>query len=137
MPRPHSRDPLAAFVETRIAIPTQVETAAQDAIQSALRNADPGGSLLSFLHGEWLHEPLHAVLTDIPVGAWTITVAADAISGVSESRAMEKVADVSLAIGLVGAAGAALTGMADWSEIRRPAPRRIGFVHALLNIGAT
>jgi uncharacterized membrane protein len=50
---------------------------------------------------------------------------------------MDRVADVALAVGLVGAAGAAITGMVDWSEVKAPPPRRIGAAHALLNIGAT
>ena len=133
-----SQDPVARFVETQIPIPPQLERAAQQAIQRPFHRAGSSGqSLLSFLHGDWLHEPLHAVLTDVPVGAWTVTVAADAISGMGGSRSMDDVADTALAVGLIGAAGAAITGLADWSEVEQAGPRRLGAVHALLNIGAT
>jgi len=45
-------------------------------------------------------------------------------------------ADTSVAIGLAGAAGAAITGVTDWSDVDPPA-RRLGLIHGLLNIGAT
>jgi nitrite reductase/ring-hydroxylating ferredoxin subunit len=40
-------------------------------------------------------------------------------------------------VGIVGAAGAAITGLADWSKIGGGQPRRIGLAHALLNATAT
>ena len=114
------------------------EVAVQRAIQKPFRRAgSAGAALLSFLHGHWLHEPLHVVLTDVPVGAWSVTVVADTLDAMTGRESLHKVADVALAIGLVGAVGAAVTGMVDWSEIRDRRPRRIGSVHALLNIGAT
>jgi uncharacterized membrane protein len=133
-----SKDPIARFVEGQAWIRPSAEVAAQEAIQRLFRRAgSSGASLLRLLHGEWLHKPLHSVLTDVPVGAWTVTVAADGLSGICGRRSMDRVADVALAVGLVGAAGAAITGMVDWSEVKAPPPRRIGAAHALLNIGAT
>lgn len=49
---------------------------------------------------------------------------------------MERAADVAIAVGLAGAAGAAVTGLTDWSETSGRA-RRTGLVHGLLNIAAT
>jgi nitrite reductase/ring-hydroxylating ferredoxin subunit len=40
-------------------------------------------------------------------------------------------------VGLVGAAAAAITGLADWSKIGGGPPRRIGLAHGLLNATAT
>src|SRR3989442_255596 len=37
----------------------------------------PGRSLKTFMHGTWLGHPLHPVLTDIPIGAWTIAILFD------------------------------------------------------------
>ena len=45
-------------------------------------------------------------------------------------------ADVALAVGLAGAAGAAVTGLTDWSETSGRS-RRAGLIHGLLNITAT
>ena len=133
-----SNDPIARFVEDLNWIRPSTEIAVQQAVQKPFREAgETGQKLLSFLHGHWLHEPLHVVLTDVPVGAWTVTVIADALGAVSGSDSLDTVADVSLLVGLLGAAGAAVTGMVDWSEIKPERPRRIGSSHALLNVLAT
>jgi nitrite reductase/ring-hydroxylating ferredoxin subunit/uncharacterized membrane protein len=90
----------------------------------------------SFLNGTWLGEPLHVVLTDLPIGAWTVAMAFDALDLVLNRREFAVAADASIAIGIAGAAGAAATGMTDWSDVDPPA-RRLGLTHGLLNIGGT
>lgn len=90
----------------------------------------------NFLHGTWLGHPLHPVLTDIPIGAWTATLLLDALDGGRDRRGLRRAADASLALGLAGAVGSALTGLTDWAETDAR-PRRIGVAHALLNSGAT
>lgn len=90
----------------------------------------------NFLNGTWLGEPLHSVLTDIPIGAWTVAMIFDALDLISNRREFSLSADTSLAIGLLGAGGAALTGVVDWSDVDPPA-RRLGLVHGLLNVGVT
>jgi hypothetical protein len=49
---------------------------------------------------------------------------------------MQEAGDVAIAVGLAGAAGAAVSGLTDWSETSGHA-RRTGLVHGLLNIAAT
>jgi uncharacterized membrane protein len=90
----------------------------------------------NFLNGTWLGEPLHVVLTDVPIGAWTVTIAFDALDSIGNRREFSFAADTSLAIGLLGAAGAAVTGIADWSDVDPPA-RRLGLMHGLLNVSVT
>lgn len=116
----------------------QIEENVQKTLDRALY---AGGSpaaqrLRNFLNGTWLGEPLHVVLTDIPVGAWTAAMVFDALSLNRTGREFEKAADASIAIGLAGAAGAAATGLTDWSDVDPPA-RRTGLIHGLLNISAT
>jgi hypothetical protein len=53
---------------------------AQPAIDRALTAAG-GQPLKDFLNGVWLGHPLHLVLTDIPIGAWTMTAVLDALRG--------------------------------------------------------
>jgi nitrite reductase/ring-hydroxylating ferredoxin subunit/uncharacterized membrane protein len=89
----------------------------------------------NFLNGTWLGEPLHVVLTDVPIGAWTVTIAFDALDSIGNNK-LSLAADTSLAIGLLGAAGAAVTGITDWSDVDPPA-RRLGLMHGLLNVGVT
>jgi len=90
----------------------------------------------SFLNGTWLGEPLHVVLKDLPIGAWTVAILFDVLDLTLDRREFALAADTSIAIGLVGAAGAAATGMTDWSDVDPPA-RRLGLIHGLLNLGGT
>ena len=90
----------------------------------------------NFLNGTWLGEPLHVALTDLPIGAWTIAITFDALDAIRNKREFSLAADTSVAIGLLGAVGAAVTGITDWSDVDPPA-RRLGFIHGLLNVGVT
>ncbi|MDQ6843659.1 MAG: Rieske 2Fe-2S domain-containing protein [Bacteroidota bacterium] len=119
--------------------PEWLENAAES-IQPAVLNAfesagDTGKAIKNFLHGTWLGHPLHPLLTDIPLGAYTTTVIMDVME-LCGKQDLKPGADASLAIGLAGAAGAAVTGTADWTGTSGQ-NRRIGLMHATLNIGAT
>jgi nitrite reductase/ring-hydroxylating ferredoxin subunit/uncharacterized membrane protein len=89
-----------------------------------------GVPVANVLHGTVLGHPLHAMLTDIPVGAWTVTAALDALEFFGGQR--NPGSDAALAVGLAGAAGAILTGWADWSDTDQDA-RTLGMAHALVN----
>ncbi len=93
-------------------------------------------TIRNFLNGTWLGEPLHVILTDIPIGAWTLALVFDGLDLMQHQRAFAKAADASIGIGLLGAAAAATTGLADWSDVDPPA-RRVGMYHGLLNVSAT
>ena len=90
----------------------------------------------NFLHGTWLGHPLHPVLTDIPLGAWTMTMVLDAMETRGARAGLARAADASLGVGLAGAVAAAATGLTDWSDTYAR-PRKIGLAHAGLNAGAT
>jgi nitrite reductase/ring-hydroxylating ferredoxin subunit/uncharacterized membrane protein len=112
-----------------------------DALQPAMRRAfDALGparrGVKNFLHGTWLGHPLHPALTDVPLGAWTGTVVLDAVGSGSADSGFSRSADLTLALGLAGALGAAVSGLTDWSDTDAR-PRRVGVAHALLNAGAT
>lgn len=85
-----------------------------------------------FLNGVWFEHPLHPGFTDIPVGAWTVAFTLDTIGGDSTKRG----ADAAIAIGVLGAAGAAATGLADWRTPRNERVRRLGLAHAAMNTAA-
>lgn len=87
----------------------------------------------NFLNGTWLGEPLHVVLTDVPVGAWTLAMVFDALDAIYDRRKFRRACDASIGVGLLAAAGAAVTGITDWSDVDPPA-RRIGLIHGLLNL---
>jgi len=108
-----------------------------EAVIAAYRNAgEVGNAVKNALHGVWLHHPLHPVLTDIPIGAWTTTVALDAKAATSGDDSYARAGDFALAFGLAGAVGSALTGLTDWSETDGRA-KRVGLIHGLLNVTAT
>jgi nitrite reductase/ring-hydroxylating ferredoxin subunit/uncharacterized membrane protein len=72
----------------------------------------------------------------VPIGAWTIALLFDGLELLTERREFAVAADASIAIGLVGAVGAAAAGAVDWSDVDPPA-RRVGMIHGFLNLGAT
>lgn len=109
----------------------------QPLVRNAFKSAGPAGrELKNILHGTWLGHPLHPVLTDVPIGAWTAALALDAMESISGRKELGAGADAAIAVGLVGAAGAAVTGLTDWSETNGRA-RKVGILHGLLNVGAT
>lgn len=136
--RRSSIDPVARWAERQHWIRPEIERTAQGFIQSAFELLGEGGEpVRAFLQGDWLHEPLHAAVTDVPLGAWTVTTAMDGLAALTGRKELDAAADAALWVGLAGAGLAALSGMADWSQIEEAKPRRIGAVHALLNVGAT
>jgi nitrite reductase/ring-hydroxylating ferredoxin subunit/uncharacterized membrane protein len=84
-----------------------------------------------FLYGTWLGHPLHAAVVTVPVGAWSAAAVFDLMG---EDRA----ADLLVGLGLAGAVGSAVTGAAQWQDTTNDEdPRRLGALHALLNVAAT
>jgi nitrite reductase/ring-hydroxylating ferredoxin subunit len=85
----------------------------------------------NLLHGTWLGHPLHPIMTDIPLGAWSAAMIYD-LGDIVGRRKGPSPADGALAIGIVGALGAAATGLTDWQHTSGRS-RRVGVAHALLN----
>jgi nitrite reductase/ring-hydroxylating ferredoxin subunit/uncharacterized membrane protein len=105
------------------------------AVRGAFEAAGPVGERAkNALHGVWLGHPLHPVLTDVPIGAWTTALALDAAA--DGDPGMRRAATFAIGVGLAGAAGAAVTGLTDWSETDGQS-RRTGLIHGLMNLTAT
>lgn len=62
----------------------------------------------SFLNGTWLGHPLHAVLTDVPIGALFLVIVLDLLGQPTG-------ADVALVLGVLAMLAAAVVGFADYS----------------------
>jgi len=108
-----------------------------EAVRALFSNAGPAGQTAkNALHGVWLGHPLHPVLTDVPIGAWTTALALDARETATGDEAYGRAADFAIGVGLVAAVGAAVTGLNDWSETDGRS-RRLGLLHGLLNLTAT
>lgn len=126
-------DALTAFVDNAPLDP--IAEPLSKAVRGIYQSAGTAGQhAKNAMHGVWLGHPLHPVFTDIPIGAWTTALALDATANGDVGR--RRAATFAMGVGLLGALGAAATGLTDWSETDGRA-RREGLIHGLLNIGAT
>jgi len=78
------------------------------------------------LHGLWLGHPLHPMLSDVPIGAWTAAGVLDLLPGTGHASTSL------IATGCAAAVPTAITGLADWSQLHPP-QQRVGLVHAVSN----
>lgn len=100
--------------------------------EAVMQGGEGTKQLADLLHGVWLGHPLHAVLTDIVVGAWSIGLFFDLVSLFNHSRQAELIADALTKVGNVAALPTLLTGLTDFSTIPEPAAN-IGLTHAAMN----
>jgi nitrite reductase/ring-hydroxylating ferredoxin subunit/uncharacterized membrane protein len=99
---------------------------------AVLRGGSLTRGLADALHGTWFGHPLHAALTDIPIGAWALAAGFDAYAGLGGGAHAERTADSLITIGVAAAVPTALAGIADYSAIKEDA-MAVGAAHALLN----
>lgn len=92
------------------------------------RTLPPGRAAKDILSGTWLGHPLHPLLTDIVVGAWTGGFALDLTGSARSQRDAQRL----VGLGVLAALPTALSGLSDWAELRG-GTRRIGAVHAAGN----
>jgi nitrite reductase/ring-hydroxylating ferredoxin subunit/uncharacterized membrane protein len=62
-----------------------------------------------FLNGTWLGHPLHALLTDVPIGALTLALVLDFFG-------QRTGADIAIAVGVLSMVAAAVAGFADYAD---------------------
>lgn len=91
----------------------------------------PPGVVKDALSGTWMGHPLHPLMTDIPIGAWTSAMVLDLLGREEDEDASARL----IGMGVVTALPTAVAGLADWSDTLGD-DRRIGFVHALANVVA-
>lgn len=135
-------DNQAAIVAEPKAAPTPAIERISDGLQTVIKgvigsNRRPPRRLKSLLHGVWLRHPLHPLLSDIPIGAWVIAAIFDVVWLVAPGANAwgARAAEAAVIVGVLGALGAATTGLADWSD-SYGSERRVGLWHALLNTAA-
>ncbi len=105
-----------------------------DAVQPEVQKVvDAGGTpTRNVLDGVWFEAPLHPVLTDVPIGAWTTALVFDGLDLATGKKPLRHAADASLLFGTLGAFGAAATGLSDWRYLSGGS-RRMGIAHGILN----
>ena len=80
----------------------------------------------NLLSGTYVGHPLHPMLTDLPIGAWGMSVVLDAVGG----PAAESAADLLVEVGVAAAVPTAASGLNDWSYTNGR-ETRVGLVHAM------
>jgi len=79
------------------------------------------------------HSPHPAIVT-VPIGAWTVSNVCDCLAMATDDDRYDDAARVSMAIGLIGAAGSIVTGVRDYSAIPQDRPSHdVATAHALGN----
>ena len=81
-----------------------------------------------FFNGTWLGHPVHAAVTDVPIGALTVALILDIVN-------VPVGADVALLIGVLAMLGAAVVGLADYTDTDGTARMR-ATVHATVMVVA-
>ncbi len=100
-----------------------------DRLQKVVGQVVPNGTpLKEALSGTWFGHPIHPVLTDVVVGAWTSAAFLDMFGG----KRTRKASDRLVGVGIVSAVPTAAAGLSDWADLSGP-QRRIGMVHATGN----
>jgi nitrite reductase/ring-hydroxylating ferredoxin subunit len=62
-----------------------------------------------FLNGTWLGHPVHAAITDVPIGALTVVVVLDVLG-------QPTAADIALVVGILTMVASAVAGVADYTD---------------------
>ncbi len=92
--------------------------------------------LKSFLNGKWTEHPLHPILTDVPIGAWTVVIVLDLLSLIGHVPLLGLASGIALGFGVLAALAAIVTGLFDWMDVDPP-ELAIGVMHGTINIAAT
>lgn len=91
----------------------------------------PKGMAKDVLSGTWMGHPLHPLLTDIPIGAWTSAMILDLLGRPEDEESSARL----VGLGVISALPTAVAGLSDWSDTLGE-DRRIGLVHAAANVVA-
>jgi uncharacterized membrane protein/nitrite reductase/ring-hydroxylating ferredoxin subunit len=97
---------------------------------------DPLRPVKNLLQGRPFGHPLHSLLVHLPIGLFTLSLLFDVATRLLEpDNRLVQGAAYTMGLGLLAAFAAALTGAADWAELRTDHPaRRIANTHMLLNL---
>ena len=125
-------DPLAARIVRKQQWLEPLSDFVQKLVVASFKALGPlGRPLKSLLNGTYiLRHPLHPALTDVPLGAWTVGVVCDFVAHFT-TRIPEAAGDIALAVGLVVALLALLSGYTDFSDTIG-LERRFGCAHGLI-----
>lgn len=94
---------------------------------------DPITPAIDAVHDQLGHSP-HPAIVMVPLGCWGFSNICDGLGLVTGEEKYDDAARISMGVGLVGAAGAMLTGLRDYSSIPQGRPSHpVATTHALGN----
>jgi nitrite reductase/ring-hydroxylating ferredoxin subunit/uncharacterized membrane protein len=130
---PHPTAPAAHALVERLEQVRAIDPPAE-AVAKTVRGAIGSGPLKDALSGTPLGHALHPLLTDAVIGTWTSASILDVIGGERSRPAAERL----IGVGLLASLPTAVSGMSDWADttVGNAPVRRVGALHALLNVGA-
>ena len=102
------------------------------ALSQAVSKVVPPGRAKDLLAGTWLGHPVHPMLTDVPIGAWTSAFVLDLFGG----RQARRASDALVGVGVLAALPTAATGLSDLADVEHSEQRILGTAHALGNVTA-
>ncbi len=109
-------------------------TKLQNVLKDALTGSPTGQGIKDFLHGTWLAHPVHAVTTDVAIGAWTTAQVMDLAEAVVGYKHWGS-STMAIGVGLGGALTSAASGLVDWTDTYGD-QKRLGLIHAIVNVTA-
>ncbi len=90
----------------------------------------------NFANGTWLEHPLHPLLTDVPVGAWTATLLLYLAALFFGVQGIGIAIGLVMGLGILAALATIVTGLLDWMDVD-PTELAVGLVHGTINIIGT
>jgi nitrite reductase/ring-hydroxylating ferredoxin subunit/uncharacterized membrane protein len=93
----------------------------------------PGRLLQDFLNGSWLGHPLHAVLTDVVIGGFTMLIALDLLGLVLQVD-VEPAGIIILGLSTLAGLSAALSGLTDYKDTAAGDERNVTVLHGTINV---
>ncbi len=128
---------LSELVETTLENTQQVKGPAQwlHDLSIKLFLDSPFQPIKTFLNGTWLEHPLHPLLTDVPVGAWTAAMLLDAVE-MTTGADVGEATGIATGLGALAGSAAIVTGLMDFTDTDPP-EQTVAFTHGIINITAT
>jgi nitrite reductase/ring-hydroxylating ferredoxin subunit/uncharacterized membrane protein len=105
-------------------------------IMISLFLTSPLRPIKTFFNGTWLEHPLHPLLTDVPIGAWTAAIVFDLLALLFHASGLGVASAIVTGLGILAALAAIVTGFMDWMDVDPP-ELAVGITHASINITAT
>lgn len=94
--------------------------------------------ITEILQGRFMKHPLHPMFVHLPVGLWFAALISDIIFMVNGAPPFAASSYYCILLGLIGAALAIPTGLAEYVSIpRKTSPKRIAATHMALNVAIT